>query len=78
MHSFSEVNLEFLQSSKAFDCGSQHWKILQQELGIPGHLSSWEIYMQVRKQKLELDVEQQTDTIWERSTSSLYVVTLLI
>ena len=77
MHSFSEVNLEFLQSSKAFDCGSQHWKILQ-ELEIPDHLSSWEICMQVRKQKLELDVEQQTDTIWERSTSSMYVVTLLI
>ena len=37
------------------------WKILQ-EMGIPDHLSSWEICMQVRKQQLELDVEQQTDS----------------
>ena len=25
-------------------------------------LASWEIYMQVRKQQLELDMEQQTDS----------------
>ena len=35
------------------------WKILQ-ETGIPDHLTSWEICMQVRKQQLELDLEQQT------------------
>ena len=29
-------------------------------MGIPEHLTSWEIYMQVRKQQLELDMEQQT------------------
>ena len=30
-------------------------------MGIPDHLtSSWETYMQVRKQQLELDMEQQT------------------
>ena len=35
-------------------------KILK-EMGIPDHLtSSWEICMQVRKQQLELDMEQQT------------------
>ena len=32
-------------------------------MGIPDHLSaSWETYMQVRKQQLELDMEQQTDS----------------
>ena len=40
--------------------------------------TSWEICMQVRKQQLELDMEQQTGSNWERSTSRLYIVTLLI
>ena len=35
---------------------------------------SWEICMQVKKQQLEPDMEQQ----WERSTSRLYTVALLI
>ena len=36
------------------------WKILQ-EMGLPDHMTaSWEICMQVRKQQLELDLEQQT------------------
>ena len=31
------------------------------EMGIPAHLrASWEIYMQIKKQQLELDMEQQT------------------
>ena len=34
------------------------WKILQ-EMGIPHHLT-WEICTQVKKQQLELDMEQQT------------------
>ena len=38
---------------------------------------SWEICMQVRKQQLELDVEQTVPN-QERSMSSLYIVTLLI
>ena len=33
------------------------WKILK-DMGIPDHLI--ETYMQVRKQRLELDMEQQT------------------
>ena len=38
------------------------WKILK-EMGIPDHLTfSWEICMQVKKQQLELDMEQQTDS----------------
>ena len=39
---------------------------------------SWEIRMQVKKQQLELDMEQQTGPNRERSTSRLYIVTLLI
>ena len=39
---------------------------------------SWEICMQVKKQHLEPDIEQQTSSNWQRSTSRLYIVTLLI
>ena len=40
--------------------------------------ASWEICMQVKKQQLELDMEQQTGSNWENSTPRLYIVTLLI
>ena len=40
--------------------------------------ASWEICMQVKKQQLESDMEQWINSNWERSTSSLYIVTLLI
>ena len=52
----------FIDYAKAFDCVDHKklWKILK-EMGIPDHLTaSWETYMQVRKQQLELDMEQQT------------------
>ena len=52
----------FLDYAKAFDCVDHNklWKILK-EMGIPDHLTCcWETYMQVRKQQLELDMEQQT------------------
>ena len=51
----------FIDYAKAFDSVDQNklWKILK-EMGIPDHLTSWETYMQVRKQQLELDIEQQT------------------
>ena len=54
----------FIDYANAFDCVDHHklWKILK-DMGIPDHLTltcSWEIYMQVRKQQLELDMEQQT------------------
>ena len=51
----------FIDYAKAFDCvdHNQLWKILK-EIGIPDHLTClWEICMQVRKQQLELDMEQQ-------------------
>ena len=52
----------FIDYAKAFDCldHNQLWKILK-GMGIPDHLlASWEICMQVRRQQLELDMEQQT------------------
>ena len=52
----------FIDYAKAFDCVDHNelWKILK-EMGIPDHQpASWEICMQVRKQQLELDMEQQT------------------
>ena len=52
----------FIDYAKAFDCVDHNklWKILK-VMEIPDHLTSlWETYMQVRKQQLELDMEQQT------------------
>ena len=52
----------FVDYVKAFDCADHNklWKILK-EMGIPDHLPAcWETSMQVRKQQLELDMEQQT------------------
>ena len=54
----------FADYPKAFDCVDHNklWKILQ-EMGIPDHLpASCEICMQVKKQRLELDVEKLTDS----------------
>ena len=48
--------------SKAFDSVDHNklWKILR-EMRIPDHLpASWETCMQVRKEQLELGMEQQT------------------
>ena len=52
----------FIDYAKFFDCvdHNQLWKI-QKEMGYHTTWSaSWETYMQVRKQQLELDMEQQT------------------
>ena len=52
----------FIDYAKAFDCVDRNklWKILK-EMGIPDHMTCpLEICMQVRKQQLELDMEQQT------------------
>ena len=51
----------FLDYAKAFDWvdNNKLWKILK-EMGMPDHSrpSSWETCMQVKKQPLELDMEQ--------------------
>ena len=52
----------FIDYAKAFDCVDHNklWKILR-EMGIPDHLTCLlRNLMQVRKQQLELDIEQQT------------------
>ena len=51
----------FADYTKAFDYVDHNklWKILE-DMGISDHLTSWEICMQVKKQQLELDMEQQT------------------
>ena len=52
----------FIDYAKAFDCVDHNklWKILK-EMGIPDHLICLlRNFMQVRKQQLELDMEQQT------------------
>ena len=52
----------FIDYTKAFDCVDHKklWKILK-EMGISDHLTCLlEICMQVKKQQLELDMEQQT------------------
>ena len=48
----------FIDYAKAFDCvdSNKLWQILK-EMTWPAF---WEICMQVRKQQLELDIEQQT------------------
>ena len=60
----SRKNIYFciIDYAKAFDCVDHKklWKILK-EMGIPDPWpASWETCMQVRKQQLELDMEQQT------------------
>ena len=52
----------FIDYAKAFDCVDHNklWKILQ-EMGIPDHLTCLlRNVMQIKKQQLELDMEQQT------------------
>ena len=48
--------------AKTFDCVDQNklWKILKEMEYQTTWPASWETYMQVRKQQLELDMEQQT------------------
>ena len=52
----------FVDYDKAFDCvdHNQLWKILKEMEYQTTWPASWEICMQVRKQQLELDMEQQT------------------
>jgi len=52
----------FIDYAKAFDCVDHNklWRILK-EMGLQTTLpASWEIYMQVKKQQLELDMKKWT------------------
>ena len=58
------INFCFIHYAKTFDCVDHNklWKLLQ-EMGIPDHLTCFlkNLYdYQVKKQQLELDMEQQT------------------
>ena len=57
----------FIDYATAFECVDHNklWKILQ-EIGIPDHLTCLLSCMRVRKQQLELDMEQQTGSKEEK------------
>ena len=70
----------FIDYTKAFDCVDHKklWKILQ-EMGIWGHLIFLQrTCLQVKKQQLELNMNNRLIQNWERSRSRLYIVTVLI
>ena len=54
--------LFFIDYAKAFDCVDHNklWKILKRWEYQTIWPASWETYMKVKKQQLELDMEQQT------------------
>ena len=68
----------FIDYAKAFDCVDQNklWKILK-KMGIPDYLTCLLRNLYAGQKATELDMEQQTAPNRERSTSSLYIVTLL-
>ena len=56
----------FIDYAKTFDCVDHNklWRILK-EMGIPDHLT-WQTCMQLMKQQLELDMEQQAGSRQEK------------
>ena len=56
------ISFCFIDYAKAFDCVDHNklWKILREMENQTTWLASLETCMQVRKQQLELDMEQQT------------------
>ena len=70
----------FIDYAKAFDCVDHNklWKILKEMGKQTTWPASWEICMHVRKQRLELDMGQQTGPKSGKEYVSLYIVTLLI
>ena len=74
------VHFCFIDYAKAFDCVDHNklWKILK-EMGIPDHLTCLltNLYMQVRKQQ-NWTWNSRLVPNRKRSTSKLYIVTLLI
>ena len=69
-----------IDDTKAFDCvdNNKLWKILQ-GMGLPDHLTCLLRNLQVKKQQLELDMEQQTGSKYEKEyVKAMYIVTLLI
>ena len=74
------INFCFIDYTKAFDCMNHNklWKFFKRWEYHTTLPASWEICMQVKKEQLELDMEQQTGIPnWERSMSRPYIVTWL-
>ena len=75
------IYFHFADYAKAFEC-VDHNKLCVENFSRWEYQTTWpapwETCMQVRKQQLELDMEQQNGSNQERSTSRLYIVTLLI
>ena len=72
------VYLCFTDYTKAFVWITQTGKFLKKweyQTILP---ASWKTCMQVKKQQLELDMEQRLVPNWEKSTSRLYIVTLIL
>ena len=70
----------FIDYAKAFDCVDHNklWEILK-EMGYQTTIpASCKICMWIKKQQLKPNVENRLVQNWERSTSKLYIVTLLI
>ena len=70
----------FIDYAKAFDCvdHNKRWKIIK-EMGIPDHLTCLLRNLYVgQKHQSEPYMENGLVPNWERSTSRLYIVTLLI
>ena len=71
----------FIDYVTAFDCVDHNncekfWKRLEYQTTWS---ASWETYVQVRKQQLELDMEQQTGSKLQKEyVNAVYIVTLLI
>ena len=64
----------FIDYAKAFDCVDHNklWKILQ-GMGIPDHLTCLlKTCMQVKKQQLELDVEQTGSKLGKEYIKAVY------
>ena len=70
----------FIEYAKAFDCLDHNncGKFLKRWEYQITLLASWEICMQVKKQQLELDMNNRMVPNFKRSMSRLYIVTLLI
>ena len=70
----------FIDYAKALDCVDHNklWEILK-EMGYQTTIpASCKICMWIKKQQLKPNVENRLVQNWERSTSKLYIVTLLI
>ena len=76
-----QKNFCFIDYAKAFDCVDHNklWKVLQ-EMGIPDHLTCLLRNLYAGQEATVRTGHGTTGSvlIWERSTSRLYIVTLLI